>query len=125
MLRREVVFPSINLDRNSRVSLQRQIYRDIARAIQTGSLKHEARLPASRALAKILGVSRNTVVAAYEDLAAEDLIWGEPGSGMRVNGSSRAAASSSWVRDVVRTARYPERVLSIADPDGNPLYINF
>jgi DNA-binding GntR family transcriptional regulator len=72
-----------------------------------------------------LGVSRNTVVAAYEDLAADDLIRGERGSGMRVNGSSHRVTSSSWLRDVVRTAKYPERVLSIADPDGNSLYLNF
>jgi GntR family transcriptional regulator/MocR family aminotransferase len=82
-------------------------------------------LPASRPLAKILGVSRNTVVAAYEDLAGDGLIRGEPGSGMHVNGSFQTGVSSSWVRDVVRTAKYPERVITIVDPDGNSLYVNF
>ncbi len=123
--RREVVFPSIDLDRNSQVSLERQICCAIARAIRTGSIKREARLPASRKLAKILGVSRNTVLAAYEDLAADGLIRGESGSGMHVNGSFQTGGSSSWVRDVVRTAMYPERVVTVADPDGNSLYVNF
>ncbi len=125
MGRREFVFLLIDLDRNSRVPLQRQIYRDIARAIRTGSVKDEARLPASRKLAEMLGVSRNTVVAAYEDLAADDLIRGERGSAMRVNRSSHRVGSSSWLRDVLRKAQYPERVLSLGDPDGNPLYLRF
>ena len=132
MLRaRESVIPPINLDRNSRVSLQKQIYREIARAIQTGSMGHEARLPATRTLAALLGVSRNTVVAAYEDLAADDLIRTKRGSGMRVNaetfvngGPLRVMSSSRW-RDVVRAANYPERILLIIDPDGNSLYLNF
>ncbi len=123
--RREFVVPPINLDRNSGVSLQRQIQRDIARAIQIGSIQQEARLPASRTLAGILSVSRNTVMAAYEDLAADNLIRVERGSGTWVNGSPHRGVSASWLRDVVRNANYPERVLSITDPDGNSLYLNF
>ena len=125
----ESIIPFINLDRSSRISLQKQIYLEIARAIRTGSLPQEARLPASRTLARLLGVSRNTVVTAYEDLAAGDLIRAKRGSGMRVNGRSLRVISSTgisspWMRDILRSANYPERVLVITDPDGNPLYLN-
>jgi len=58
----------------------------------------------------------------YENVAADGLARGERGAGMRVNG---AAASSFGLRHVIRAARYPARVLATADPDGNPLYINF
>ncbi|HSU58932.1 MAG TPA: GntR family transcriptional regulator [Bryobacteraceae bacterium] len=90
-----------------------------------GAIQHQALLPASRTLAGMLGISRNTVVAAYDDLAADDLIRGERGSGMRVNGTPHHVASSSWLTDIVRAAQYPQRVLSITDADGNPLYLNF
>ncbi|STW66128.1 transcriptional regulator [Klebsiella michiganensis] len=35
---------------------------------------HGAKLPATRELARLLGVSRNTVVSVYERLYADDLI---------------------------------------------------
>ena len=121
---RHSVVPPINLDRNSRVSLPQQIYAEIARAIGSGCIQHEARLPATQTLARLLGVSRNTVIAAYEDLAAADLISAKRGSGMWVNGSSRRVMSSSCLRNVGRAANYPERLLLIKDLDGNSLYLN-
>lgn len=124
-MRQYELVPPINLDRNSRVPLRRQIYRDIARAIRAGAISQEATLPASRKLAAILGVSRNTVVEAYDDLAADDLIRGKRGSGMRVNGTTQRGASSSWLMEIIQAAQYPQRVLSIADVDGNALYLKF
>jgi len=102
--------------------LHRQIHRQIAQAIRSGAIQYEARLPSTRIMARLLAVSRNTVLAAYEDLAADGLVQGERGAGMRVNGT---ATASFGLRHVIRAARYPARVLSTADPDGNPLYINF
>ncbi|MDQ3367998.1 MAG: winged helix-turn-helix domain-containing protein [Myxococcota bacterium] len=48
--------------------LFRQIANTIATDITRGRLQPGARLLSSRALANQLGVSRNTVVAAYEEL---------------------------------------------------------
>jgi DNA-binding GntR family transcriptional regulator len=39
-------------------------------------------------MAGLLGVSRNTVLAAYDDLAADDLVRGRQGAGMRVTASA-------------------------------------
>ena len=73
-------------------------------------------------MARLLGVSRNTVLAAYDDLAADGLARGERGAGMRINA---AAMTLSGLRHVIRAAGYPARALALADPDGNPLTINF
>ena len=59
------------LDPKSRQSLQAQIYEQIRKLILGGRLKPGTPLPASRALAGQLGVSRNTVMLAYDRLAAE------------------------------------------------------
>ena len=56
----------IALDRRTRVPLQRQIYVSVRDAILGGRLPPGTRLPASRNLADDLGVSRTTVVLAYE-----------------------------------------------------------
>ncbi|MBC7843410.1 MAG: winged helix-turn-helix transcriptional regulator [Gemmatimonadaceae bacterium] len=49
-----------------------------------GELRVGDRLPASRALAKELRVSRNTVEAAIAQLASEGLVERRVGSGTRV-----------------------------------------
>jgi DNA-binding GntR family transcriptional regulator len=74
-------------------------------------------------MAGLLRVSRNTVLAAYDDLAADDLARGERGSGMRINAGRRKTLHG--LRHVIRAAGYPARVLSLADPDGNPLLVSY
>ncbi|CAG0930113.1 MAG: HTH-type transcriptional regulatory protein GabR [Rhodocyclaceae bacterium] len=61
----------ISLDPKSRQSLQAQLYEQVRKLILGGRLKPGTPLPASRALAGQLGVSRNTVMLAYERLSAE------------------------------------------------------
>jgi GntR family transcriptional regulator/MocR family aminotransferase len=65
--------------------LHRQIYDALRKAILEGRLRPGARLPASRLLAEDLGVSRNTVTAAFEQLAAEGYVAARVGSGTRVS----------------------------------------
>jgi DNA-binding transcriptional MocR family regulator len=57
-----------------------QIYCQIKRLIDNGTLKPGDKLPSSRELAKTAGVNRTTVVHAYEDLWAEGYIESTPGS---------------------------------------------
>src|SRR5262244_3650218 len=53
-----------------------QIARAVADDIRRGRLRPGAELPGSRALSRSLSVHRNTVLAAYRELAAEG--WIEP-----------------------------------------------
>jgi GntR family transcriptional regulator/MocR family aminotransferase len=65
-------------------ALHRQAYRALRAAILERRLAAGARLPATRALARELGVSRNTVLAAYEQLVAEGYASARVGSGTTV-----------------------------------------
>ena len=71
----------VALDRRTRVPLQRQIYAAIRQAILQRHLPPGTRLPASRTLAQDLGVSRTTVVLAYEYLETEGYITGRGSAG--------------------------------------------
>lgn len=76
---------SVAIDRQSKISLQEQIFDQIREAILSGRLAPGTRLPASRTLSVELKVSRNTVLAAFERLYAEGYTEGLIGSGTRVS----------------------------------------
>ncbi|MCD6673776.1 MAG: PLP-dependent aminotransferase family protein [Burkholderiaceae bacterium] len=59
------------VDAGRREPLHAQIFEQIRSRILDGTLRPHARLPASRALAADLSVSRNTITLAYERLMAE------------------------------------------------------
>ncbi|MEK9754035.1 MAG: winged helix-turn-helix domain-containing protein, partial [Rhodospirillaceae bacterium] len=63
----------------------RQIYDQIRLAILAGRLRPGSRLPSSRGLAAELGVSRNTVLSAFDMLVNEGYTEGGVGSGTRVS----------------------------------------
>ncbi len=64
--------------------LYQQLYSHVRRAILTGTLKGDTKLPSTRTLADELGVSRNTVLNAYEQLLAEGYLESSSGSGTYV-----------------------------------------
>ena len=72
------------LDPDAPEPLFRQLYRAVRDAIVTGRLARGMRLPSTRALADDLGLARNTVVGAFEQLAAEGYITSRVGRGTRV-----------------------------------------
>jgi GntR family transcriptional regulator/MocR family aminotransferase len=94
---------------------------DLRRAIAGGRLPLGARLPSSRALARQLGVSRNTVLTAYDLLAADGLLAGRTGSGTVV---TKAPEPRLDPRQLLRDAHYPARSVSFRDPDGNSLSLH-
>jgi GntR family transcriptional regulator / MocR family aminotransferase len=73
------------------VSLQKQLIGRLQQAILTGRLPAGALLPSSRLLAAELGVSRNTVVIAYDHLFAEGYVLADR-RGTRVSPLSNAAS---------------------------------
>ena len=74
----------IPLDRQSEVPLYQQIESHLRKAILSGNLPSDTRLPASRQLAQDLGVNRATIENAYSALEAEGLVFSKMGSGTYV-----------------------------------------
>ena len=64
--------------------LARQLYQALRERILDGRLQRRTRLPASRDLANLLGISRNTVTRAFDQLYAEGYIEGRIGAGTYV-----------------------------------------
>src|SRR5437868_9501867 len=81
----------------------------LQKAILNGDITAGYRLPSERELAKLLAVSRTTVIAAYDLLREEE--WVE-----------RRTGSGTWVRAVsgVRAAQRRDKVTSSLA--GGPLY---
>ncbi|MFG1927673.1 PLP-dependent aminotransferase family protein [Cryptosporangium sp. NPDC048952] len=77
------------LDRSSGVPLYRQLRASLEQDILAGRLGAESRLPSSRELAASLGISRNTVVTAYQELIAEGYVTPLARSGLAVNAELR------------------------------------
>ncbi len=73
----------IALDR--RQGLSRQLYQALRARVLDGRLGSGTRLPASRDMAAILGLSRNSVVRAYDQLYAEGFIESRVGDGTYVS----------------------------------------
>jgi GntR family transcriptional regulator/MocR family aminotransferase len=82
-----------------------QLVRALRVAIASGRLPRGSRLPASRQLAAQLGVSRTTVVAAFQQLQLAGLIEAVPGSG-------------NYVSKDGNTSQQPLAMPSIADPQS-------
>jgi DNA-binding GntR family transcriptional regulator len=122
--RRNLMLPPITLDRASPIAAYRQLARQLADAIRRGTVDG-ARLPSTRVLAPLLGISRNTALAAYDELAASGLIEARRGSGTRVPRRSRPSAVPLAPLQVLRDAQYPARTIGILDPDGGSLYLSY
>jgi DNA-binding GntR family transcriptional regulator len=117
--------PQIAVDRSKLPSLRQQISSQIAAAIRQGALPEGARLPSSRLLAKLLHVSRNTVVDAYETLLEDGLIKTRAGSGIQVDHAGPGTVPNfSNLRRTARAAHYPVRTIHFEDPEGTTLYLN-
>jgi len=69
----------------------RRLAEGLKEAIERGEIGAATRLPAERTLARLLAVSRTTVVAAYELLRQQRLVESRQGSGTRVVGGARRA----------------------------------
>jgi GntR family transcriptional regulator/MocR family aminotransferase len=75
----------IYLDPDSKLNLQSQIRQKLVEAILNGTFPAGTKLPSSRKLSEQLGVARNTVVLAYDQLIEEDYLESRQRSGIFVN----------------------------------------
>lgn len=79
---RDILF---HLKREENVSIQSQIREMLVSAILDGQLPSGVPLPSSRKMARTLGVSRNTVVLAYQSLVDDGYLTAKERSGFYVS----------------------------------------
>ena len=89
----------VEVHRDDRTPIHRQIETAIRALIRGGQLRLGAPLPPTRVLAADLGVSRGVVVEAYQQLTAEGYLVG------RVGGQTQVAAGQAAPSTPVRLAR--------------------
>jgi GntR family transcriptional regulator/MocR family aminotransferase len=118
----------IPLARDTGRSLRWRIHQGFKDAILTGQLEAGARLPSTRTLAGSLGVSRSTVVEAFDQLAAEGFLDRRAGSGTYVSrqvAAPRATGRTGGTHPARRPARrapagvraVPPRPFTPCEPD--------
>jgi GntR family transcriptional regulator/MocR family aminotransferase len=105
------------LELGSGDGLRNGIEQALREAIRSGRLSRGSVLPATRVLARDLGVSRGTVLAAYSQLTAEGWLTGKRGSSTTVAVESDAGHSSEERRAPVPVA--PRFDLRPGRPDSS------
>ena len=106
-----------------------QLYAALRDRIMRGELRPGTRLPATRTLAKRLGVSRSVVVAAYSQLTDEGFAYAHVGAGTFVRypesdthrQSREAPEEGEGIREnTARVPRITRRLLSPSDREQVP-----
>jgi GntR family transcriptional regulator/MocR family aminotransferase len=82
----------------------KQLYRAIKWGIIEGAYPKDWAIPSTRKLAEELGISRTTVIKAYEMLVLEKLIYSKMGAGYHVN----YTAPSNRILTVSKSKDYPK-----------------
>lgn len=93
----------IQIEKESKVPVYRQIAISIINAIRNGTLKAGTHLPSSRELAKTLGVHRKTVIAGYEELNAQDWIMIVPRKHVAVSEHIPLLKPRKWSEPNIQT----------------------
>ncbi|MGA8277960.1 MAG: PLP-dependent aminotransferase family protein [Rhodanobacteraceae bacterium] len=98
-----------------------QLIRSIRSAIVEGRVSAGQRLPATRTLARELAFSRNTVLAAYEQLQAEGFLVSRVGSGSYVGAIARPVpAQRAAAALIAPLAPFARRALALTDATSIP-----
>ena len=125
----------IRIDPSSRRSLQQQVFDAIRGLILDGRLHPGTAVPASRALSEQLGVSRNTVLLAYERLIGEGYLQSRPAVGTFVTHNLPESALSADADPLLtdsarqplprRLVRFRGRAQAVVNPHRHRLAIDF
>ena len=105
----------IALESTLEAPLYRQLFERVRAAIVSGQLPAGTRLPSTRALAAELGISRSTVVLAYELLESEGYLTGQVGHGTRVAGLVTEPSPSPAQPEAASTAAVDRTGLRLAE----------
>lgn len=93
---------NISLNRDSEEPIYRQLIRQVQMQIDGGLLSAGSRLPASRDLAKQLGISRISVVNAYAELRSEGYLSAHAGRGTFVSREKAPISPSNHTQRIVQ-----------------------
>lgn len=85
---------NIKISKDNKIPLYIQLKKEIIYLIKNGSLRVGSRMPTERELAKELGVSRNTISSAYNELEATGIL-----KSIRGRGTFVAEEVLSWKAD--------------------------
>ncbi len=121
-------FDAVTVDRSLKIRLNRQLYDILRTYILEGLIGAGTSLPATQTLAQQLGVGRNTVVAAYDQLLAEGYVEAQSGSGTRVASLPHSMISSAKEHapaDPPGLSRRGELMASRPQPPRSPGKLNF
>jgi len=99
----------ILIDRTSKIPVYRQIAISFIGAISQGVIKANTHLPSTRDLAKILAVHRKTVVAAYEELEAQDWVVSVPRKYVAVSAKIPNLKPKKWTDEQANLSSYATR----------------
>ena len=127
-MQRSFPLDALTIDRALDVPLHRQLYGALRRMIKERHLVAGSALPSSRALAEDLGIARNTVVSAYEQLATEGYIAAHPGARPTIiDLPSGSAAKDKALAGPVRQLISTRGQLMLAQPNhhGVPGHLSF
>lgn len=95
-------FSSIILDRSAPVPLFRQLYAAVKDAVLRGALSPGMQLPPTRELCRLMGVSRQTVLNAWDQLLAEGYLSGTVGKGTFIGSQLPVGARTPAPRGLMR-----------------------
>jgi GntR family transcriptional regulator/MocR family aminotransferase len=111
-----------------RMALYRWLYEELRSTILAGRLHPGARLPATRDLAAEYGISRPTIVTAFEQLRSEGYVEGKVGSGTYVSKTlpdellqaPRAKSVAATRRRSVALSAYARRLRPLPRAESRP-----
>ena len=111
-----------------RMPLYRWLYEELRSAILTGHLRPGARLPATRDLAAQYGISRPTIVAAFEQMRFEGYVEGKVGSGTYVSATlpdellqaPRTKSTVQFRKHAIQLSAYARRLGPLLRRESGP-----
>lgn len=115
MAKKSTAFSLVLPARDASTQAYRWLYSALRAAILDGRLRPGSRLPATRELAKQYGLSRGTIVYAFEQLKAEGYLEGAVGSGTRVSQVLPEQLLEVVRPEPKRQARVAERARAVSD----------
>ena len=113
----------------SRMPIYRWLYEELRSEILAGRLHPGARLPATRDLAEQYGISRPTIVTAFEQLRSEGYVEGKVGSGTYVSETlpdellqaPRAKSTAGTRRRGIPLSAYARRLRPLPRAESRPV----